>query len=256
MNYTRRIFSVWSARGSVAALTVLSIAGLPQLARAQVFLIDHGGQSIHTPTLGGTWNTPSSPTYNPELGVPYALRDATGAASAVTLTYSAGFEPFPLSLPGWSFGDKEWVAGAATEDFAISEAGVKTSITFGGLTPNQSYRLDHLAAGIGSSSDTNRVADYTIFGNFADSTPNGDDFHATRDGFFGGNILTWDDVAANSAGQIVLEATPVNQSQFGYFTATRLTTKNAVPEPGTLALLALGIIGGAFRYRLPSGARP
>nr|WP_309692226.1 PEP-CTERM sorting domain-containing protein [Armatimonas sp.] len=237
-------------RGTLAALALLGLAALPQAALAQTFLVDHGNQSGTTPTFGGTWNTIAGAGSMPTTGVALPLVDSTGASGAVTLTYSGTFGSFSAAQASWSFADGHggWVAQNATTDLFGSGVGATTSITFGGLVPGQEYKLDHVAARSGSGS--NRVSDYTVFGAFADTSPNGDNFNGNTDGFVGGSILTWNSVMANGSGQITLTGTPTSGSNFSYYTATQLTVVNSsAPEPGTLALLALGIVGGVVARR-------
>ena len=133
----------------------------------------------------------------------------------------------------WPAGNVDWVDGLATADYTFSTA--DATVTFIGLTPGAPYRFDHVAA---RSLGADRIADYLVNGAFADSTPNGDNFASLADGWDGGNILVWNSVTADSAGQITLAITDVQN--FGYVNASRI---QLVPEPGALSLLGLSFVG-------------
>jgi hypothetical protein len=154
-----------------------------------------------------------------------------------------------------------WIDGNAamdhlTYDFTEAQPG---TINIAGLAANLVYRIDLLAAQEFSLPQL-ATADFSIFGSFGDSVPNGDNFNVHTDGLVDGNFITWNAVAPNASGQILIQVagSAANPEMLGTIaSAARITCLRpsaagapqevscsaAVPEPGTLALLALGLAG-------------
>lgn len=201
---------------------------------AQTILVDHGTAAA-TPTLGGTWNSVNFA----QSGA--SLVDTSGAPTGVTITYAGDWLDTSVDQGPWPAGDTSWVDADATADYVFTVDG--GTVTFSGLIPGAPYNFQHVAA---RSLGADRIADYMVNGMFADSTPNGDDFASLGDGWNGGNILVWNSVAADPAGQITLSVTDVQS--FGYVNASRLSL---IPEPATASLVGISLLalGGLRRRR-------
>ena len=216
-------------RTSTLAL-LLAIFVLPSIGKASI-LIDYG-QEGSAPDLGGHWNTFENPT-----GA--SLLDSSSAATGINISFGTGIEAV-LTQGTWSFGDTDWIDADATADgFFARTRDSSATVTFSGLDAGSTWRFDHVA--LRNRSASARVADYTVNGVFADSTPNGNDFNARTDGWDAGHYLTWNSVVADQNGQITLVVNVV--SSFGYLNASRLTKVNAVPEPATIIIWSFGAIG-------------
>lgn len=218
-----------------ALFVAAAIAAPASVVLAQPILVDYG-EAGAAPTLGGVWNTVDSALSGT------ALVDAAGNATGVVITFGGdGWIDAAVDQGPWPSGDSDWVDGDATADYTFNVGGDTSTVTYSGLTPGQAYRFDHVAA---RSLGDDRIADYLVNGSFADTTPNGDDFNSLLDGWDGGNILTWNSVLADSAGQITLTVTDVQG--FGYVTASRI---GLVPAPASAALLGLGGLFAGRRRR-------
>jgi hypothetical protein len=217
------------------------------------------------PTFGGTWNTIPDPSGTTQLV------DAIGAPTNITLSFSNHW--LDVSVPdinSWSHGNTAWIDGNAAKDrffynfFDFPGAG---TINIAGLSINLLYRIDFLAAEDFSSLPSSGTADFSIFGSFGDSVPNGDNFNVHTDGLVNGNFLTWNAVAPNASGEILIQvAGSSNSSGLSMLgaiaNAARITCLQqsaagapqevscaaTVPEPGMIALLALGL-AGIFAFR-------
>jgi hypothetical protein len=201
------------------------------VSHGQIILVDFDNTATN-PSQGGTWNTIPTPTGST------ALFSSSGAATGVAISFSGGWSDGVTDQGSWPAGNVSWVDALATNDFFLFTGISATSqtITFSNLTPGVNYRVDWVSAR--SSSPFSAVGDYSIFGNFANSTPNGDDFNSIINGWTNGSILRWDSVTPNGSNQIVLTASIPAGFQFAYTNAVRLEAI-AVPEPSTL-LIASG----------------
>lgn len=229
----------------------------PAIGHAAPVLIDFN-DLFAAPSFGGTWNTIPDPSGTTQLV------DAAGALTNITLSFSSHWVVESLPVSPWSHGNTAWIDGNAAKDLLFPDffdfPGPGT-IIIGGLASNLFYRIDLLAARDFSSLPSAGTADFSIFGSFGDSVPNGDNFNVYTDGLVNGNFMTWNAVAPNASGEILIQVAGLsggNPSMLGVGTnAARITCLQqsgagapqevscaaSVPEPGTIALLALGFAG-------------
>lgn len=121
-----------------------------------------------------------------------------------------------------------WIDLDVIERYAATSNSTAT-IVFTGLTGSD-YQVDVVSARSASA----YVADYTVHGLPADTTPNGNNFASQGSGWTNGSVLTWNSVAPDT-GSITIQADL--DSGFILFNAVRLTE---VPEPASATLIALG----------------
>lgn len=225
---------------ALAALALLLAAG----GRARAGLINVDFNTSSSPTYKGAgvlgsagdiWNGiggPSSATNLP-------LRDATGAATGVTLSYSG---------PGLSFFDAE--GGATTvfngtsfdallRDYMVADkAGAGHAIvTLSGLTPNGTYSLILYSIANAVGRDTA----FTVGGLRKDVIAGPDQFLKEGENF--AEFLATADASGNLA--ITVAAGNRDEGNLDGLQLTPFTPPPppaaTVPEPSTLALLVLGL---------------
>lgn len=204
-------------------------------AAAQTILIDYDTTAA-APTIGGTWNSIPAPGSTP-------LLFSDGSASGVTVSFTGWTDGQDATQGPWPAGNIQWVDQNATIDYFVTASAAQ--ITFSGLNTALRYRIDHVAAR--NITAFGSTAAYTIFGSPGDSSPNGSAFRAKLDGWDAGAILTWNSVAPNGSGQIVLSVAPVFLN-FAYAKATRVQVV-AVPEPTTILLFGGAIAGAGLVWR-------
>ena len=245
------------------------IAGLllllsPIVTHAAPVLIDFNNEAL-TPSFGGTWNTIPDPFGTTQLV------DATNAPSTISLSFSPFWTDDPVPLfPPWSHGNIAWIDEHAASDtffYNFFDHPGSGTIRIAGLATNRVYRIDLLEAEDFSLPSVG-TADFSIFGSFGNSVPNGDNFNVGTDGFLNGNFMTWNAVAPNATGEILIQVfgsdTSTPHMLGAIVNAARITCLQqsaagvpqevscaaSVPEPGTIALLALGFAGlAALRRR-------
>jgi hypothetical protein len=230
----------------------------PTIAHAVPVLIDFNDIAA-APSFGGTWNT------IPDVAGTTQLVDATGATTNITLSFSSNWVLLDdFQINPWSHGNTAWIDGNAAMDTLNYDPGDPPgTINIAGLAANLVYRIDLLAAKDFSTVPQNATADFSIFGSFGDSVPNGDNFNVHTDGLVNGNFMTWNAVTPNANGEILIQvagsSSPAPSSMLGTeVSAARITCLRpsaagapqevscaaAVPEPGTIALLlAIGLAG-------------
>jgi hypothetical protein len=179
------------------------------------------------------WTTQGFSSYGPGSAVIGSAGDVWNAVDLTTFALSnlEATDGAATDL-GWSIttggGVAEPMSGTYGKLFDVRASFYTASIT--GLTPNQSYDLYLYAAVFSSSVTVNGV-------NF--STAGVGDF-ATVNSLNAGVEFAAHVVTADQNGDLVITPSPNSLSQL---TAWQLTT---VPEPGSLALAAVGLTVGAF----------
>ncbi|HEY1326414.1 MAG TPA: PEP-CTERM sorting domain-containing protein [Casimicrobiaceae bacterium] len=228
----------------------------PTIAHATPILIDFNDVAP-APTFGGTWNTV------PDTSASIQLVDATGATTSLSLSFGDNWTSDDLQVSFWSHGNTAWIDGNAamdhlSYDFTENQPG---TIAIAGLATDLVYRIDLLAAQE-FSVPLLGTADFSIFGSFGDSVPNGNNFNVHTDGLVNGNFITWNAVTPSASGQVLIQVAgsdDTNPHMLGSaVSAARITCLRpsaagvpqevvcppaAVPEPGTIVLLAVGVLG-------------
>jgi hypothetical protein len=227
----------------------------PTIGHAAPVLIDFN-DLFAAPSFGGTWNTIPAPSGTTQLV------DATGATTNIKLSFSGNWIDDPLPFSPWSHGNTAWIDENAAKDwFQYDHTMPPGTINIAGLPTNLVYRIDLLAAREFISLPATGTADFSIFGSFGDSVPNGDNFNVFTDGLIDGHFMTWNAVTPNASGEILIQvagSVTSNPSMAGSgANAARITCLQpsaagapqevncpaSVPEPGMIALLALGLAG-------------
>jgi hypothetical protein len=227
----------------------------PEHVRAAPVLIDFGAVG-GAPTFGGTWNTIPNPSGTTQLV------DATGVTTTINVSFSDHWFD-SLQISPWSHGDIAWIDANFTAPPGF--------IAFTGLATNLLYRIDLLPAEEFGDPSLG-TGDFSIFGSFGDSVPNGDNFNIHTDGLVNGHFITWGAVTPNASGEIFLDiagSDTTNPHMLGTFvSAARITCLQrsaagapqevncpaSVPGPETILLLALGLAGILAMRRLRARA--
>ena len=245
-------FATRSPLANIVAGMLLLLS--PTIAHGVPVLVDFN-DAAPAPSFGGTWNT------IPDTSGTTQLVDATGATTGITLSFSGNWISDDIQVSFWSHGNTAWIDGNAAMDHLTQNfTGPPGTINIVGLATNLVYRIDLLAAQE-FSIPQEATADFSIFGSFGDSVPNGDNFNVHTDGLVNGNFITWNAVTPNASGQILIQVAgsdTTNPEMLGTaVAAARITCLRpgaagapqevscaaSVPEPGTIALLTLACAG-------------
>lgn len=217
-------------RGKVATVVLLGMA-LPHTAQAQQLinfdLNVGGGGDIFGPgaaVLGSgtsTWNTLSRVSSPSSL----ALTDDTGAATSVTITYSRlSSGSFPQTGSFVALGNSHIGSG---------------DVSFAGLASGGTYKLIIFSAWNGTPS-------FTVNGITKTITPSTDWSTLTEGRHYVSFVGT-----ADGSGNLFFtpNANPTGVSGASSWSAFQLQQQVSTPEPTTLSLLTLGVIGGIVARR-------
>jgi len=192
--------------------------------------------SANDTSPGAAWNTIAGDISDA------ALLDTSESATGITLTASGWSSSSNTANNTNQAGAFDAAFGLAADDNFNVGSGTAT-ITLSGIAAG-SYIFE-IASSRSSAGSGNRLADITVGNNFADTTPNGDDFNANSDGFVDGSLLVWNSITANGADDVVIQIT-AGSGDFGYINAF---TISPVPEPSSTALLGLCGIALILRRR-------
>jgi len=210
--------------GHRARLVLGLLLALSVSAFALDLRIDVAANSL-TGNPGGNWNTLASAS-----GSIANLTDyATGTGSGVSLTVTDNFSgPGNTNAGQWSGGQvfRSWIDPVATNDYHFLQASSGNpygQITFAGLDPTKTYRVEML----GSRSFSGTDGTFEVGGRLSDNL-NSDLYSAYTDGYQRHEVMTWRDVPA-TGGQIVLDAYNATPSAATYLSAMRLT-EQAQPQ--------------------------
>jgi len=233
----------------------------PIIGHAAPVLLDFN-DAAPAPSFGGTWNTIPDPFGTTQLV------DASGAMTNIKLSFGSNWFDESQMVP-WPHGNTAWIDGnAAMDGLVYNFQAPPGTINIGGLATNLLYRIDLLAAQPFADPSV-ATGDYSIFGSFGDSVPNGFHFNVNTDGLVNGNFMTWNAVAPNASGEVLIQVAGSDPQMLGTFvSAARITCLQqsgsgapqevscaaAAPEPATIALLALGGLA-AFFVRCPQSVR-
>ena len=192
----------------------------------------------NVPSHGGTWNVLPDATDTSEQS---GFLTSTGATSDVTVTLSGSWSNSSTVQTGWNSGNpKAWVDSAAVADYFLIAANTNGYITFGNLDTETTYVVAVVHASAGSNRwlypTVNGVKGYDY-----DDVIDPEIAEEQKTGFRSLNcwnaqtIMYWKPMAPDVDGRLRFEGNTSGGN--GYVTAIML---QAIPEPGSVALLALG----------------
>jgi hypothetical protein len=186
---------------------------------------------------GATWNTIGSIS---ESG--FNLFDTDAVDSGIDLTMGGDWINSIGTGQAGAFG------GDAADDYFWLSMGKTGTILLSNVVAGQ-YRIELVSSR--SIDNGGRIADITVNGVFADSTPNGDDFNSYADGFVNGSLLVWDSVAVTGGSGTITITMSIGPEIGGYPQSGHLNafSVEAIPEPTSMSLLALGGLGLLLKRR-------
>lgn len=244
---------------------VLALASAWTPATAEMLYVDfgrsdgvNGNQTLSPDVNGNTWNNVSSATQGGAANLTVNnLVTISNTATTIDISTSAGWQTngrlngglFSPNGPQASLlGD--FAIETATEDYFFLD-GVNGTITLSQLDPTKLYNLSFFATRVqpnpaGNPGDT-RSTTYTVGSSSVTLQTTGQNIGSN--GIYDGNddeIVSLSNLSPDVNNQLVISVT--RSGQFGYIGVLGI---QVVPEPGTLAMLAIGGIAvvAARRFR-------
>jgi len=176
------------------------------------------------------------------------LQDVIGDPTGVGVSVTDNFQ-FENNTGGAAWASPSWaVVGMVSDSFSIDSNNTSATsevgaITFTGLDDSLVYRFEVLSSRDGPAP---RAAFFTLGGNAPDNHVGS--FDAKTDGTDANKVMVWAG-ATSTAGALVLTMTvdeTITGNRFAYLNAVRF---EVIPEPGSIALMGIGMISMLFRGR-------
>jgi len=228
--------------GGVAIAIVVSAS----VAMAVPVYLDLGGDTDPVGPGAAVWNRIPDAT----AGSVADLLDSGNSLTGVGVSVTDDFRFPNLSGGDWGGSPIPWAVADATGDsFAVERPDIMGNnsvgaITFTGLDVTGLYNFSVISS---RNASGGRSGTITIGGANSDNG-NNVDFDAFVDGFTAETLQVWTNVSPDGAGNLVLrlESMDNGASSFGYLNAVRI---EQVPEPGSIALMGIGMVSMLLRGR-------
>ena len=212
----------------------------PPMAPKPSVLFDFG---LDTRQTAGNWNNlPSSHTGSGGTGAADVIGavDSLGHSTNVNLII---VDDFPgVNTTGEASNDAGFPTSAQSDSFYLGNGDDHAQLRIEGLDPTDWYDIILFGSRRASDASPVRAIDFEILG----QTITLDNYGNTSD------VVTFSGISPDLDGNIVIDLHRADGASFGYFGALQITPV-FVPEPATVLVLSIGLIGLIRRSRRRSG---